>query len=140
MNTPMVYGSINVIFGWITIVLGILTGSILGMWSFAGPFPTPAGHHNYTDLPRRMNRLAHIALFALPMISILYGHHIDSIPVSDAIKASGSRAWLICMWGVPLFLFLGSFKIWFKYFEVIPVSAGIWALSIMAYGHFLLMP
>ncbi len=137
--STMVFGSIDVIFGWITIVLGIVTGSILGMWSFAGPFPTPAGHHNYADLPRRMNRLAHIALFALPMISILYGHHIDGIPVDDSLKMFGSRAWLICMWGVPLFLFLGSFKIWFKYFEVIPVSAGLIALSIMAYGHILML-
>jgi hypothetical protein len=136
----LVYGSVNIIAGWITIVLGILTGSILGMWSFAGPFPTPAGHHNYADLPRRLNRLAHIALFALPMISILYGHQIDTIPVSDELKRIGAYGWLICMWGVPLFLFLASFKNALKYFEVIPVTAGIIALFIMAYGNFLLIP
>lgn len=133
------FGQLNIAMGWITIVLGILTGSILGMWSFAGPFPTPPGHHNYADLPRRMNRLAHIALFALPMISILYGHHIDAIPVTDELKRKGSVAWLICMWGVPAFLMLGSWKIWFKYFEVVPVSAGFYALAIMAYGHLLML-
>ena len=67
MEAAAVYGQLNISLGWITIVLGILTGSILGMWSFNGPFKTPTGHHNYVDLPRRMNRLAHIALFALPL-------------------------------------------------------------------------
>lgn len=132
-------GAINIIWGWITMVGGILTGSIIGMWSFAGPFKTPPGHHNYTDLPRRMTRLGHIALFALPMISILYGHHIDSIPVPESSKVLGSYSWLVCMWGVPLFLFLGAIYRPFKYFEVIPVSAGTIALFIMARGHVLIL-
>jgi hypothetical protein len=118
----MHFGAINIAMGWMTIVMGILTGSILGLWSFGGPFKTPPGHHNYTDLPRRLNRLSHIALFALPMISILYGMHIDSIPLSAELKQIGSYCWLVCMWGVPSFLTLASFYLPFKYFEVIPTS------------------
>ncbi len=131
------YGELNIMLGWITIVLGILTGSILGLWSFAGPFKTPKGHHNYTDLPRRMNRLAHIACFALPIISILYGQYIDLVPIDEQLKLIGSYCWLVCMWGVPLFLFLASFYLPFKYLEIIPVSCGTVALLIMAYGNFL---
>lgn len=133
------YGLLNIHWGWITIVLGITSGSILGLWSFAGPFPTPKGHHNYTDLPRRLNRLAHIAMFMLPLISIVYGQYIDTIPVSDTLKMLGSYCWLVCMWGVPLFLFLASFYLPFKYLEVIPVSCGTIALFIMAYGNYLLL-
>ncbi len=131
------YGELNIHLGWITMVLGILSGSVLGLWSFAGPFPTPKGHHNYTDLPRRMNRLAHIAMFALPIISILYGQYIDGIAVPDQIKMAASYCWLICMWGVPLFLFMASFWNPFKYLEVIPVSCGTFALFVMAYGNYL---
>jgi hypothetical protein len=120
-------------------VLGILSGATIGLWAFAGPFPTPKGHTNYTDLPRRMVRLGHIALIALPMINILYGQYIDSIPLSDSIKMIGSRGMIICMIGVPLFLFLGSLYLPFKYVEVIPVSAGFIALAIMSYGHYLLL-
>lgn len=131
------YGLLNIHLGWITIVLGIISGSIIGLWSFAGPFPTPKGHHNYTDLPRRLNRLSHIAMFMLPLISIVYGQHIDAIPVSNQLKMIGSYCWLVCMWGVPLFLTLASFYLPFKYFEVIPVSCGTVSLFIMAYGHYL---
>lgn len=132
------FGQINIALGWMTIVVGILSGSIIGMWSFAGPFKTPPGHANYTDLPRRMTRLAHIAFFALPMISILYGQYIDLIPVSETLKMVGSYSWLVCMWGVPVFLIAAAIYHPLKYLEVIPVSCGTVALFIMAYGHYLL--
>ena len=100
----LTFGHANIIAGWLTMVLGILSGAIIGLWAFAGPFPTPKGHTNYTDLSRRMVRLGHIALIALPMINILYGQYIDSIPVSDSLKMLGSRGMIVCMIGVPLFL------------------------------------
>lgn len=131
------FGELNIHLGWITIVLGIFTGSILGMWSFGGPLKTPTGHTDYADLPRRLNRLAHVALFMLPLISIVYGAHIDLIPVSDTLKMLGSYGWLVCMFGVPFFLFLASFYNPFKYVEVIPVTCGTISLLIMAYGHYL---
>ncbi len=133
------YGLLNIHLGWITMIMGILTGSTLGLWSFAGPFKTPPGHHNYTDLPRRMNRLAHIALFALPLISIVYGQYIDAMPISDSFKMIGSYCWLVCMWGVPSFLFLGSIYLPLKYLEVVPVSCGTISLLIMGYGNFQLL-
>jgi hypothetical protein len=131
------YGMLNITLGWITIVLGILSGSVIGLWSFAGPFKTPKGHHNYTDLPRRLNRLAHIACFMLPLISVVYGMHIDTLMISPELKMWGCYCWLCCMWGVPLFLFMASFYLPFKYLEVIPVSAGTFALFVMAYGNYL---
>lgn len=136
-STMTNYGELNIHLGWITIVLGIFTGSILGMWSFGGPFKTPRGHHQYADLPRRMNRLAHIALFMLPIISILLGQYLDAIAVPDIIKLAASYCWVICMWGVPLFLFMASLYEPLKYLEVIPVSCGSFTLMVMAYGHFL---
>ncbi|HEY8269991.1 MAG TPA: hypothetical protein VIG33_03830 [Pseudobdellovibrionaceae bacterium] len=131
------YGNLNIHLGWMTMVMGILTGSILGMWSFAGPFKTPKGHHNYGDLPRRMNRLAHIALFALPLISIVLGQYIDAVSMPDNIKLAASYCWIICMWGVPLFLFMASLYNPLKYLEIIPVSCGTFSLFVMAYDHFL---
>ncbi|MGZ3747172.1 MAG: hypothetical protein ACXWRE_07385 [Pseudobdellovibrionaceae bacterium] len=131
------YGSLNIHLGWITMVLGIITGSVLGMWSFAGPFKTPKGYSNYADLPRRLNRLAHIALFALPLISIVLGQHIDALSVGNEIKLAVSYCWIVCMWGVPLFLFLASFYNPLKYLEVIPVSCGTFTLLVMACDHLL---
>lgn len=129
------FGQLNIVAGWIFISVGITTGSILGMWSFAGPFPTPKGHHDYADLPRRLNRLAHIACFMLPIINILYGQYLDQTMLSDTLKQVGSYGMIICMIGVPLFLFLASFKPVFKYVEVIPVTCGTVALYLMSYAH-----
>ena len=129
------FGQLNIVAGWIFISIGITTGSILGMWSFAGPFPAPKGHKDYADLPRRLNRLAHIACFMLPIINILYGQYLDQMMLSDTVKQIGSYGMIICMIGVPLFLFLASFKPFFKYFEVFPVTCGTIALYIMSYAH-----
>lgn len=133
------YGLFNIHTGWIFMSMGITTGAILGMWSFDGPFPTPKGHHDYADLPRRMNRLAHIACFMLPIISIFYGHHLDESGLSDSLKNLGSWCMFICMLGVPTFLFLASFKPIFKYVEVIPVGCGMVALYLMSWAHFKLL-
>lgn len=133
------FGTANIFAGWLTMVLGILSGATIGLWAFAGPFPTPPGHKNYGDLPRRMVRLGHIALIALPLINIVYGQFIDQIPVSDLLKYYGSRSMIVCMIGVPLFLFLGSIWHFFKYVEVIPVSAGAFGLGLMSYGYFLML-
>ena len=129
------YGQLNIVTGWIFISLGITTGSILGMWSFAGPFRPPKGHTNYTDLPRRLNRLAHIACFMLPLISIVYGQYLDHVPLADSLKHVASYCMLTCMVGVPLFLFLASFWLPFKYFEVVPVSAGTLAFYLMSWAN-----
>ncbi|MDB5038830.1 MAG: hypothetical protein JWQ35_2358 [Bacteriovoracaceae bacterium] len=129
------YGELNITTGWIFISLGITTGSIIGLWSFDGPFPTPKGHTNYTDLPRRLNRLAHIACFMLPLISIVYGQYLDQALLTDAQKLIGAYSMVTCMIGVPLFLFLASFYLPFKYLEVIPVTAGCVALYLMSWAH-----
>lgn len=133
------FGQLNILTGWIFLSLGITTGSILGLWSFDGPVPTPKGHHQYTDLPRRLNRLAHIACFMLPLISIVYGQYLDQSGLSDTQKQIGSYGMLICMIGVPTFLFLASFKPIFKYFEVIPVGCGTVAFYLMSWAHLKIM-
>jgi hypothetical protein len=132
-------GKMNIILGWITMVTGILSGAIIGMYAFAGPFPAPKGHKDYADLPRRMVRLGHIALVMLPLINVVYGQFIDSIPVSDSLKLFGSWCMIVCMFGVPLFLFMASVYLPFKYLEVIPVTAGAIGLAIISYGHLLML-
>jgi amino acid transporter len=132
-------GSLNIHLGWIWMVTGIASGSILGMWAFDGPLPAPPNHKDYNDLPRRLVRLAHIAMFMLPLISIVFGGYINSIPLSDETKQLACTLWLICMFGVPTLLIAASFYLPFKYLEVVPVTSGFVALCIMGYGHYLLL-
>ena len=133
------HGQLNIYWGWIWMVLGIASGSLIGMYAFAGPFKSPKNHEDYNSLPRRLVRLAHIAMFMLPLINIAYGHHIDLIPLSETWKVIGSYGMIICMIGVPTLLILASFYLPFKYLEVVPVSAGFLALSIISYGNILLL-
>jgi hypothetical protein len=130
------FGAINIIWGWVTICVGIFSGAIIGMWSFSGPFPNPPGFKNYDDLPRRMVRLAHIAFVMLPLINIVYGQFLDKAQLTDQMKLIGSYLMLIGMVGVPVFLILGAL-VWlpFKYVEAIPVTATLVGLMIMAYGY-----
>ncbi len=125
-----------VAWGWTTMIVGILSGSALGMFAFAGPFPAPKGWEDYTSLNRRMMRLAHIAFVALPIICIHYGVHIGGAALSEELMLLGSRLMIFGMIGVPVLLILAS-AVWlpFKYLEVLPVSAVLAAFCIMAYGY-----
>ncbi len=129
------FGQLNIHWGWAFMVVGILTGATLGLWSFGGPVPLPRGHKDYADLPRRLNRLAHIACFMLPLINIVYGQYLDEANLTDFQKMLGSYCMIICMLGVPTLLFAASFYLPFKYLEVIPVSCGIVGLGLMSYAH-----
>jgi uncharacterized protein YacL len=122
--------------GWSTMILGIVTGSLLGMFAFDGPFPAPAGMEDYSSLVRRMLRLAHIAFVALPLITIVYGGHIDGAQLPERWKKMGVYSMVFGMIGVPVFLILASL-VWlpFKYFEVAPVTGVLAALCIMARGY-----
>lgn len=132
-------GHLNIELGWIFMLLGITSGSILGLWSFGGPLKPPKSYESYDSLPRRLTRLAHVACFMLPLINIVYGGHLDRLPISDAAKYLGSYTMIALMFGIPLFLLMASFKNVYKYLNIIPVSCGFVGLGIMAYGQLILL-
>lgn len=134
-QVPVLFGQSAIAWGWGVMVWGIVMGSIMGMYAFAGPMPPPKGHLDYTALPRRLVRLAHIAYIALPMISILYGDHIDAAHLSDALKRFGCIAMIVGEIGVPTLLIGASFYNPIKYLEVVPVGAILAALGIIAWGY-----
>ena len=130
-----------VAWGWATMVLGIASGSMLGMFAFAGPFPAPKGWEDYTSLPRRMVRLAHIAFVALPLICVNYGQSIDAAVLSESTKQIAAFLMIFGMIGVPVLLILaGIFWLPFKYLEAAPVTAILVAFCIMAAGYWHYLP
>ena len=40
--------------GWTSLVIGIATGLVMGLWSFDGPVAVPAWLGAYGDTPRRL--------------------------------------------------------------------------------------
>lgn len=122
-------------FGWGGIVVGIMMGGLMGMYAFKGPFRAPKGHENYTDLNRRMLRLAHIAFIMLPLISMLYGMSIDTLQVPYVYKYYAAICMVILSVGIPVLLIASCFYLPFKYIQVIPFSCGMFALVVMAVGR-----
>lgn len=127
--------AILIAFGWSGIVVGILMGGLMGMYAFKGPFRAPKGHENYTDLNRRMLRLAHIAFIMLHLISMLYGMCIDSLAVPYLYKYYAVICMMILSVGIPVLLIASCFYLPFKYVQVIPFSCGMYALVVMAIGR-----
>jgi len=125
-------GKRNISFGWIWILVGLIVGAIMGMWSFNGPLASPVG--DYTSLPRRMLRLSHIAFIALAMINILYGYEIDKVKLSEKLKKMGSNLLIYGAILMPLFLIISIFFEPFKYSTVISATLIIISIFIMVVG------
>jgi hypothetical protein len=128
----MELGEKNISFGWLWLLVGILVGAIMGMWSFNSPFPSPVG--DYTSLPRRLLRLSHIAFIALAIINILYGYEIDNIQLSNKLKKIGSMCMIYGAILMPIFLLAAVFFEPLKYLTIISAILLIIAISIMAVG------
>lgn len=128
-------GHRNVVWGWTFMAMGVITGSILSAWSFGGPFGAPSGFHDYGDLPRRMVRLAHIALFMLPIINIQIGKDLDRIDVPERWKQIASWGGVISIISVPGGLALGALvTLNLKYLSAPGVTGLLVALLIMGFG------
>ncbi|MFH1053587.1 MAG: hypothetical protein V1740_04200 [Candidatus Woesearchaeota archaeon] len=128
----VVIGKKNISFGWIWILAGLIVGAIIGMWSFNGPLPSPLG--DYTSLPRRMVRLAHIAFIALATINILYGYEIDKVKLSGKFKMIGSRSLILGAILMPIILIVSAFYEPIKYLTMIPAILLIFSLFVIVAG------
>lgn len=80
-------GQINLIFAWIWISLGFVSGAAQGMF-----FHREGWLGGYTAFKRRLYRLAHISIFALAMINLLFYFTVQVLP-------SPSLAAEIASWG-----------------------------------------
>jgi len=125
-------GKKNISFGWMWILVGLMVGAVMGMWSFNGPLPSPVG--DYSSLPRRMLRLSHIAFVALAIINILYGQSIDKLRLDIRWKKLGSICMIFGAMLMPIFLIAASFYEPLKYLTWFSASLIILGVGIMAIG------
>lgn len=104
-------GRRNRLFAWSLLLVGMLYGMALSLFVFDGPMPAPERFADYSSLPRRLIRFAHIACMALGMVNVLYGHEIDRVRQSERWKRFGSRAMIVSGTLMPVFLTLAAFQI-----------------------------
>ena len=127
-------GELNITFGWLWINAGVISGMIMGLWSFKGPLKSPAGMEDYSSLPRRFVRLGHVAFIALSMINILYGQAIDNVNLPHFLKEAGSYAMIFAAVGIPLGCMTAAFRNKLKYCLALPATSFLVATLIMAWG------
>ena len=75
----------NEIAGWTAILMGVVLGLYMGI-----RFQSDDWLGGYNALPRRMVRLAHIALVALGMLNILAANTLSRSPLTSAVVLTAS--------------------------------------------------
>ena len=127
-------GSLNRRIGWISLVVGAASGMILGLWSFDGPVPVPAWLGEYTDLPRRLARMGHIAFIGIGFLNILVGKELSTLALTERAGATASWCMIFANFLLPATLFAASLYSPAKYALPLPATAVFIALSVVAWG------
>jgi hypothetical protein len=91
----------NETFGWIWVLGGVLLGLYMGV-----KFQREDWLGGYNALPRRMVRLAHVAMVALGMLNILFAHSAARARLSPALQGAASASFVAaavlmpacCLW------------------------------------------
>ncbi len=89
---------------------------------------------DYTSLPRRFIRLAHIAFIALGLISVAYGFSYDLSKLKTKTKKVSAIFLVIGTILMPIILILAAYFEIIKYFSSIPITLIILSLIIFVYG------
>jgi hypothetical protein len=117
-----------------SMLLGAVSGLVIGLWSFGGPLPEPAWVGGYSELPRRLIRLAHIALFALGMINLMLTRQHAGFDLPERATRLALAAMNVGTLLMPALLFATVFVPPMKYLLAVPALAVTLALAIAAYG------
>jgi hypothetical protein len=110
----------------------MLSGAVLGLWSFGGPVPAPGGFVAYDDLPRRLLRLAHIAMIALPLLSLELQRGLPQTRLTANGHEHVRRALLFGMLMLPALLTLAACWSPALYLLPLPVSALMGSVFVVA--------
>lgn len=116
--------------GFTSLLIGVATGMILGLWSFSGPLPVPEAIGDYGDLSRRFLRLGHIAFFGLGLINLALAGHYRRLCFG---RTAGPRA-LVLMnlgnLGLPPLLLAAAWQPALLYLMPLPVLCVFAALAL----------
>jgi hypothetical protein len=88
---------LNLIFAWLWILLGFVSGMILGMF-----FHRENWLGGYGSFKRRMYRLGHISFFGLGAVNLLFWLTVQKIPWVEPLARIASWAFIIGGVTMPL--------------------------------------
>lgn len=81
---------LNLLFAWLWILLGFLSGMILGLF-----FHRENWLGGYGSFKRRMYRLGHISFFGLGVVNLLFWLTMQKIPPQEPFATAASWAFLV---------------------------------------------
>jgi len=119
---------------WTSLLLGAASGLVIGLWSFGGPLPEPGWVGGYTELPRRLLRLGHIALFALGMINFMLTRQLAASGLGAGTIRVALAAMNVGNVLMPTLLFAAVMRPEVKYLLALPALALALALAIAAFA------
>jgi hypothetical protein len=79
----------NEVFGWISVLASLVMGLVMGV-----KFQREDWMGGYAAFPRRMVRLAHVALAALGMLNVLFAQSLPRLHLSPALARTASFAFM----------------------------------------------
>ena len=128
--------NMNRTIGWSSMALGVATGLVMGMWSFDGPVPVPEmlGDGEYDDVPRRLARLGHIALFGLGILNLLLARDLSGLDLGRGQRRVAAWAMNFGNIFLPLTLFAAAAWHPLKYTMPLPAISIFVAMAIAALG------
>ena len=126
--------TLNRAIGFTSLLLGVASGMILGLWSFGGPVPVPEAIGDYGDLPRRFLRLGHIAFFGLGLINLAIAGHWRRLDLGRPAARRALGLMNLGNFGLPPVLLAAAWQPALLYLMPIPVACVFAALAICAIG------
>jgi hypothetical protein len=111
----------NLCFGWIWILIGLLSGAIIGVF-----FHDAEWLGGYSSWRRRLVRLGHISFLGTGLLNLAFAF---TVALRPDISSSQLASWLFLMGAVamPTVCFLSAWKELFRILFVIPVASLIGA-------------
>ena len=114
MNSRLLHG--NLLFAWGWILLGFVSGAVLGLC-----FHREAWLGGYGSWPRRMLRLGHISFFGLGVANLAFWVTVRLLPVAPALLDVAAICFLIGGATMPLCCALAAFLPIARHFFAVPV-------------------
>jgi len=115
--------------GWIGMLLGVLSGALMGLFFHKENWMGGYGSHQ-----RRFVRLGHISFFGIGLLSLFYALSLKPLGLSDTEAWIGAYGLLVAAIGMPSLCFLTAWKKAFRHFYFIPVIGASTGIFMILWG------
>ncbi len=120
--------------GFTSLLIGVASGMILGLWPFDAPILAPEAIGDHDDLPSRFLRLGHIAFFALGLINLAIAGHWRGLDLGRPAARRALRLMNLGNLCLPPVLFAAAWQPTLLYLVPLPVACVIVALALCVTG------